>query len=99
MDVFDFDGRVIDQHSYCERDSAQRHRVDRLAREVEADDRGQNRKRDRSDDYEHAARRADEQQHHESYQGGSNYRLADDFDQSIANELRLIESEINLYPF
>ena len=36
MDVFDLDGRVIDQHPDRKRDSAQRHRVDGLAGEMKA---------------------------------------------------------------
>ena len=97
MDVLDLDGRVIDQHSDRERDPAQRHRVDRLARELEADNRGQNRKRDRGDNDQHAARRPDEHQHHERDQHGRNAGLADYLDQRLANERRLIEGERNLY--
>ena len=56
MDVLDLDGCVIDQHPDRKRNSAQRHRVDRLAGKVQANDRGKNRERNRRDNDQHAAR-------------------------------------------
>jgi len=97
MDIFHLNGSIIDQHSDRERNSAQRHRVDRLARELKANNRGQNRKRDRRDDDHHAARRTDEHQHHECDQDGCDYGLTHDLDQRFTNKRRLIESERNLY--
>src|ERR1700691_2096712 len=41
MDVLDFHGRVVNQHPNRESDSAQRHRVDGLAAQLEPDDRSE----------------------------------------------------------
>ena len=96
MDIFDLDRGVIDQHPDRERDSAERHRVDRLAGQLERDDRGQNRQRDRRDDDQHAARRAEEHQHHQRDQRGGDRGLLHDVPQGGAHELRLIEGERDL---
>ena len=86
MDVLDFDGRVVDQHPDREREAAQRHDVDRLAGQLEPDDRGQDRQRNRGDDDQHAARRAEEQQHHQRDQRRGDDRFVHHVPQRAAHE-------------
>ena len=45
INVLDFNGRVVDEDSDCERESAERHDVDGLAQRAHDDDRRQNGKR------------------------------------------------------
>ena len=65
MNVFDFDGRVIDQHSNRQRESTQSHDVEGLTGDLQKDDRGQDRQGYRSDHDQHAARRTNEDQNHQ----------------------------------
>ena len=98
MDVFDFHRRVVDQHPDRERDSAQRHRVDGLAGQLERDDRGQNRQRYRGDDDQHAARRTEKQQHHQRDQRGGDDGFLHHVPQRGAHEARLVEAQRDLQP-
>ena len=68
MDVLDLHGGFVDEHADGKRESAERHDVDRLARQPQADDGGQNRKRNRNHDDQRAAKIAEEQQHHQAGQ-------------------------------
>ena len=78
MDVLDCDGGVVNQHPDRERKPAQRHNVDGLAGELEADDRRQDRQRNRQDNDQHTARRPEENQHHQRDQARRDHRLAHD---------------------
>ena len=65
VDVLDLDGRLVHQDADRQRQAAQRHQVDRLARQPQADDGRQQRERDVEHDDDHAAPVAQEQQHHQ----------------------------------
>ncbi len=55
MDILDLDGRVIDQHADRQRQTAQRHDIDRLPGDMERGDRGHDRERNGGDDDQSAA--------------------------------------------
>ncbi len=98
VDVLDLDGRVVDEHPDGEREATQRHDVDRLSREREADDGAEDRERDRRDDDERAPRRAEEEQDHQRHERGCDRCLADDAPQRAPHEDRLVEPEADLEP-
>jgi hypothetical protein len=50
VDIFDGHGRVVDQDANGERQTAERHDIDRLAQQRKAGQRRQDRKRDRERD-------------------------------------------------
>ena len=48
VNVFDFDGGVVDQNADGQRQAAERHDVDGLAQQAEDNERGENGERDRA---------------------------------------------------
>ena len=91
VDVLDLDGRLVDQDADRQGKAAQRHDVDRVAGEVEHDDRAQERQRDIQHDDDHGPQVAEEQEHHESGQPSAQGPLdADALDRAI-DDRRLIE--------
>ncbi len=98
MDVLDLDRSVVDQHPDRQSQAAQRHDVEGLAGNFEQDDRGQDRKRDRGDDDQRAARRAQEHQHHQCDQEGRDRRLAYHLPQRSAHKGRLVEGQRQVNP-
>jgi hypothetical protein len=71
VDVLDRDRRFIDEDADGERQPAERHDVDRLARRPRAPRRREQRKRDRDDDDRRASPVAQEHQHHQAGEQGT----------------------------
>ena len=71
MNVLDLDRRLVDQNPDGQREPAQGHDVDRIAGQIEDNDRPQERQRDVQDNDDHRPEVAQEQQHHESRQAGA----------------------------
>jgi len=64
VDVFDFNGGVIDEDANCEREPAQRHDVDGLAEGAETQDADENGQRNRYGNNQRALPVAEEKQNH-----------------------------------
>src|SRR5579862_3203757 len=77
MDIFDFDGRVVDQNSYGQRQAAQGHDVDGLAQRAHDTYRNQDRKRDGNRDDHRTAPASQKQQNQRSGEARGDNRLAD----------------------
>ena len=71
VDVLDLDRRLVDQDADGQGQPAQGHDVDRIARQIEDDDRPQERQRDVEDDDDHGPQVPQEKQHHEPGQAGA----------------------------
>ena len=65
MGVLDRHRGIVDQDADRERQAAERHRVERVAEEVEHDERSEDRQRDRDHHHQGRAPRAQEQQDHQ----------------------------------
>ena len=70
MRVLDRDRRIVDQNADRQRQAAERHGVDRVAEEVEHDQRGQDRQRDRDHHDQRRSPRSEKQQDHQRGQAG-----------------------------
>ena len=68
MDVFHHDGRVIDQHADREREPAERHQVDGLAGQEQADDTRKDRERDRDRDHDRVPPASKEHENHQRHE-------------------------------
>src|SRR5271157_6294517 len=71
MDVLDFDGGLVDQDANGQSQPAQGHDVDRVACQIQNDDRSQERQRDVENHDDHGPQVAQEQEHHQPGQAGS----------------------------
>jgi hypothetical protein len=98
VDVLDLDRRVVDEHADRERQAAQRHEVERLAEELQHDDRDQDRQRDGDCDDDGAPPAAEEEQDHEARQHGRDRRLDQDALQRRLDEEGLVEEGPDLEP-
>ena len=71
VQALDEDYRLINEQAHRQGQAAKRHDVHRLAGRPQADDRSEQRERERGDDNERAAEIAQKQQHHEPRQEGA----------------------------
>ena len=94
VDVLDRHGGVVDQHADGQREAAQRHQVDRVAGQEQADDAGEDRQRDRRRDDHRVAPASQEHQDHQRDQDRRDDRLADHVLDCAAHEHRLVEVEL-----
>ena len=76
VDVLDRDGGIVDENADRERESAERHHVERLARGRERRDRGQHRERNGGGDDQRRAPAAEEQQDHRGRERGGDQAFA-----------------------
>ncbi len=98
IDVLDGDRRVVDENADRERETAERHHVDRLAERGERDQRGENRQGDRDRDDEGRAPAAEKDEDHEARQGGRDQAFAGHRCDGRFDEARLIPDESELDP-
>ena len=91
MNVFDLDRSVVDQYADSQRQSAERHDVDRITEEPKDDQRGENRQRDRRGDNHRAAPAAEKDQNHQRGQAGGDQCLSHHPVDGRFHEDRLIE--------
>ena len=91
MDVLDLDGRLVDQDADRQGKTAQRHDVDRVAGEVQHDDRAQERQRDIEHHDDDGPQIAQEQEHHQSGQPRAQGPLDTDALDRAIHDRRLIE--------
>ena len=96
MNVLDLDGGLVDEHSHGERQPAQRHDVDGLARGPQENHGGEQGKRDIGDDDERAAPVAEEDQHHQTSQSRAEQSLDNQAADGVRDERRLIEFEAHI---
>jgi hypothetical protein len=75
VDILDRDGRLVDEDPDRQRQSAERHEIDRLAQQPEPDDRRQQGDRDGDDDDQRAAQVPQKEQHHQPGQERSEQPL------------------------
>ena len=78
VNVLHFDGRLIDQNADRQGQPAQRHHVERLARQPKRDDASQQGKRDVEHDDDHAPPVTQEEEHHQPGERGSEKPLGAD---------------------
>ena len=94
--VLDLDRRVVHQNADRQRQPAQRHHVERLVQDVEHDDGGQDRQRDRRDDDQGAPPGAQEQQDHQRRQAAGDRPFVDDAGDGRPHEDALVEQEVDV---
>src|SRR5262249_45834840 len=87
--------RLIHQDADGQGHPAQRHDVNRVARQPQADQRADQRQRDVEDDDDDAAPVAQEQQDHQARQAGADGPLGPDAPDRLAYGGRLVELEID----
>ena len=97
MGVLDRHRGIVDQDADRQRQAAQRHGVERLAEEIQHDQRGQDRQRDRDHDHQGRAPRAEEQQDHQRGEAGRDRALAQHAGDRLLDEHRLIEQLVDLH--
>src|ERR1700723_698867 len=78
LDIFNRDGRVVDEDAHRQREAAERHDVNRLSRGPESDDRGEDRYRNRDRNDECATPAPEEEQYHRRGAHGREDDFADD---------------------
>ncbi len=93
LDVFDGDCGVVDEDADGERQTAEGHDVDGLAKQAEDDDRGQDRQRDGDGDDDGAAPASEEEQDHEAGEHGGDDGFADDAIDGAAHKDRLVADQ------
>jgi hypothetical protein len=96
VDVFDFDGGIVDQHADGQRKAAERHEIEGVAGELEADDRREDGERDRSADQDDGSPTAEEEADHQRDENRRNDRFVEYVANRVAHELRLIEVDVDL---
>ena len=94
--VLDRHRRIVDQDADRERETAERHRVERVAEEVEHDERGQDRQRNGDHDDDGRAPGAEEQQDHQRGQRGGDRAFAHHARHRRFDEHRLVEQLVDL---
>ena len=85
----------VDQNTDRERQAAERHGVERVAKEVEHNERGQDRERYGDHDHDRRSPGAEEQQDHHRRQRGRDRALADHAGDRRFDEHRLVEQLID----
>ena len=98
IDVFDGDRRIVDQNTDRERQTAERHHIDGLAKRRKHDQRAQHRQRYRNGDDEGRAPTAEKHQNHEARQRGRNKSFANDCSDGGFDEARLIGDIFEIDP-
>ena len=93
MDVLNFHGCFIDQHSDGEGESADGHDVDCLASQPQGDCRGEQGEGDVENHDQRRAPVAQEKQHHQTGQRGAEGRFGDQTANRVGDVDRLIEFE------
>ena len=94
--VLDFDRRVVHEDADGQRQPTQRHHVEGLVQDLEHDDRGQDRQRDRCDDDQCAPPGAKEQQDHQPRQATGDQSFVDHPGDGRPDEDALVEQEVHL---
>ena len=94
--VLDGHRRIVDQNADGESEAAERHGVERVAEEVERDERGQDRQRNGDHDHDGRAPGAEEQQDHQRGQRGGDNTLAHHARHRRFDEHRLVEQLADL---
>ncbi len=77
MGIFDGHRRIVDQDADCEREPAERHGIERMAEEVQHDDRRQDREGNRNHDDQGRSPRPEKQQDHQPGQPGCDRAFSD----------------------
>ena len=90
IDVFDRDRRVVDEDADRQRQTAERHHVDRLAEQRKRGQRAENRERYRDRDDQRRAPTAEKHQDHEAGQRRRDQAFADDGGDRGFDEARLV---------
>ena len=93
--VLDRHRRIIDENADRERHAAERHGVERVAEEIEDDDRRQDRQRNRDQDDQRRTPGAEKQQDHQTRKPGRDRPLANHARDRRGDELRLIEQFVD----
>jgi len=96
VDVLELDGGVVDQDADGERQAAQGHQVHRLTEDGKADERHENRERNRRDDDERAAPAPEKQENHHRGKTRGDRTLLEHADDRRPNEDGLVEQQIHL---
>src|SRR5713101_7673799 len=91
VDVFDFNGGVVDEDADSEREPAQRHDINSLAEGAETQDADENGQRDRDGNDQRAFPVSEEEQNHDGREAGGDDRFADNGLDGGANIERLVE--------
>ena len=97
VDVLDLDGGVVDEHPDDEREPSQRHEIESLPGQLEADDPDQDGQRDRDGHDERASPAAHEREHHERDERRRDGPLAEDARDRRADEPGLVECHLELH--
>ena len=99
VDVLHLDGGVVDQHADGEGEPAERHQIERLPPEEEADQTDQDGEGDAGADEHRAPPAAQEEEDHQGDEDRGDHRLVEDVGDGGAHEDGLIEVELQLHPF
>jgi hypothetical protein len=95
VDVFDLHRRIVHQDADRQRETSQRHDVDRFPQRCQRRQRTKNRERDRYRDDQSRAPAAQEDQDHDRRQAGGNNRLAHHAVDCAAYKNRLVRKRID----
>ena len=96
MNVFDFDGGVVDQDADGQRQAAERHDVDGFAQQVHDGERGEDGERDGDADDDGGAPASQEQQDHQAGEEGGDGGLFEYAVDGGAHEDGLIEQQLEI---
>src|SRR5712692_1332383 len=99
VDVFDFNGGVIDEDADSEREPAQRHDINGLAEGAETKNAHENGQRDRDGNDQGAFPVSEEEQNHHSREAGGDDCLSNDTLDGSAHVERLIEESRDVQAF
>ncbi len=95
MGILDGHRRIVDQDADRERETAERHRVEGLAQEIEHDQRGQDRERNRDHDHQGRPPRSEKEQDHQCGEARGDGSFAQHPDDRLLDEHRLIEQLVD----
>ena len=98
MNVFDGDGRFVDQHADGKGQAAQRHDVDRVVGQPQPQQRGQEGHRDVEDHHDHTAPVVQEEKDHETRQRGADQPFDAHAADGLDHRGRLVELVTDLHP-
>src|SRR5712692_3985053 len=99
VDVFDFNGGVVDEDADSEREPAQRHDINGLAEGAETKNAHENGQRDRDGNDQGAFPVSEEEQNHHSREAGGDDCLSNDTLDGSAHVERLIEESRDVQAF
>ena len=99
VDVFDFDGGVIDEDADSERQAAQGHDIDGLAESAETEDADENGQGNRDGNDQRASPVSEEEQNHDGREAGGDDRFANDALDGSADVERLVEKGRDMQAF